>query len=168
MYERNWRPQSHWRGRRMTCITRCAGHRWRVTRWQYGDQAKFKGAIFFGSSRFAPHNIWELNILTSNRFHEIFERWMFERWTSSSFAWQIPLSRGWRLSITSSRPFCYVWFIRVGLKICTDSYVNYEHSKWTWCERPYSQPHWQWNSSSQTDWSSSLKHLLTPITRRDI
>ena len=30
------------------------------------------------------------------------------------------------------------------------------------------QPHWQWNSSSQTDWSSSLKHLLTPITRQDI
>ena len=69
---------------------------------------KVKGAVFCGSTDVAtrwpwyvPAEIWELNILASNRFHK-----MFEGWTSISFAWRIPLSRGWRFSMTSSHPFC--------------------------------------------------------------
>ena len=101
---------------------------------------KVKGAVFGGSSWFASHNadvatrwpwyvsaeIWELNILADNRLQE-----MFEGWTSISFACQISLSRAWRLSITSSHPFWYVWFLHIGIKIksYTNSYVYYECAK---------------------------------------
>ena len=98
---------------------------------------KLKGALFCDSNWFMPHKtdvatcwpwynlmkISELNILATSRFHE-----MFEAWLSISFAWQIPLSRGSRLFMTSSHPFFWVWFLRVGIKTYTNFYV---HTTWS-------------------------------------
>ena len=114
--------------------------------------------------------IGKLNILTSSRFHD-----MFEGWTSISFAWQIPLSKfkdracPWPLHTRFTRcnstgrnknmyyfPHMYIltmWLCKMNMiwtSICTSSTL------------------WQWNLSGKTarDWlkltySSNMSwHLL--------